>query len=76
VRKPSFFPPKLSKNAGNIVNILCVEGGLVSPKRARKTACAALCGFFLSKKSAPAKRKKGSYTRRLPKNKKIKGIFE
>ncbi len=42
---------------------------------ARKTACAAFCGYFLSNKSAPAKRKKGFYARRLPKNEEIKGIF-
>jgi hypothetical protein len=34
-----------------------------------------LADFFSSKKSAPANRKKGFYTSRLPKNDEIRGIF-
>jgi hypothetical protein len=45
--------------------MLCLEGGLVSPKRQ----------IFSSNKSVPANRKKGFYTSRLPKNEKIEGIF-
>ncbi len=32
------------------LNILCLEGGLVSPQRARITGCAALWRIFSSKK--------------------------
>ncbi len=49
--------------------ILCLAGGLVSPKRARITGYAALWRIFSSNKSVPvtANRKKGFYTSRLPK---------
>jgi hypothetical protein len=46
-----------------------MEGGLLSPKQARKMACAALKRIFSSNKCAPAN------TRRLPKNEEIRGIF-
>ncbi len=52
--------------------IFCLEGGLVSPKRARNTGCAALWRIFSSKKSVPANRKKG-FGNSLPKNEEIKG---
>jgi hypothetical protein len=55
--------------------ILCLEGGLASPKRAQITGCAALRRIFSSNKSAPANRKKGFYTSRLQKNKNIRWIF-
>jgi hypothetical protein len=44
--------------------ILCLEGGLVSPKRARITGCAALWRIFKnSNKRASANRKKRFYTK-------------
>ncbi len=53
--------------------IFCLEGGLVSPKRARNTGCAAFWRIFSSNKSVPANRKKGFFGSRLPKNEEIKG---
>ncbi len=47
----------------------CLEAGLVSPKRTRKTACTLIWRIFSSNKSAPANRKKGFYTTHLPKKK-------
>jgi hypothetical protein len=50
-------------------------GGLVSPKRARNTACAGFWQIFTSNKSEPANRKGEFYTNCLPKNEEIRGIF-
>jgi hypothetical protein len=46
-------------------NVLCLEGGLVSPKRERKRARAVFWRIFYFKKSAPANSKKAFYTTRL-----------
>jgi hypothetical protein len=58
------------------LNISCLKGGLVSPKRTRKTNCAELWRILLSNKSAPTNRKKGFCTCCLLKNEEIRWIFE
>jgi hypothetical protein len=56
---PSFLPNWSPKNAGTIHIVhFMFEGGVVSPKRAQKTALSALWQIFSSNKSAPANRKK------------------
>ncbi len=55
--------------------IFCLEGGLVSHKRARNTGCAAVWRIFSSNKSVPANRKKGFFASLLPKNEEIKGTI-
>jgi hypothetical protein len=56
MRKPPSFPQnRHTKSAGAILYILCLEGGLVSPKQALKTACAAPWRIFSSNKIANRK---------------------
>jgi hypothetical protein len=56
------------------IYILCLEGGLVSPKRVRNTDCEELWRFFLSTKVCHRIRTKDAS--RLPKNAEIGGLFE
>ncbi len=47
----------------------------MSPKQARKMACGSPWRIFSSNKNAPANRKAGFYTSRLPKSEEIREIF-
>ncbi len=55
--------------------IIFFEGGFVSPKQMWNSGSSAFWQIFSLNKSVPAKRKKGFYTSRLPKNEETEGII-